>query len=247
MNVEDYVGEVLGQRGHPNSFPKELVLPDDLVVGFSALFVAGEREAREYGCNLIYEESRNELSRSQRYVGDMNSCPIRTMMHWENCADVHCHPAASIGDVDGYSPHSMEDFLSFSEQTHKPLFIRFVVSHDRIFAAVYRKGHTLYDAQGIDELRGRLAFEIGQYFKTHCPAGDEERLEAIMKEQEKARLTGEDVNDAASRVVIGYKRRTPGLGEFTAEATTRACKQVAARYRFGFYARSGTYTLARVD
>lgn len=247
MQVQEYIHEVLSRPSQLNDFPRRLVLPDRLVVAFSALFVAGEREGREYGCNLTYEEQTGELIQSQRYVGDSNSCPIRPMAHWENCADVHCHPADSIGDVGGYSPHSMEDFLSFSDQLHKPLFIRFVVSHDRVYAAVYRKGYTRYDAGGIYDVNGELREAIDGYFEEFCPVGQEERNDALVQAQLRALDRGEDGNQATARLMIEYKRRTPGLGEHTADATMRACRKVASRFRFGFYERDGTYGLVRLE
>src|SRR5215212_9043586 len=70
------------------------------------------------------------------------------MSHFENCADVHCHPTASIGEAEGYSPHSPEDFLSLAEQIHrgKPLYIKFVVTGNHLFAVVYRRGLSTFDA-----------------------------------------------------------------------------------------------------
>lgn len=245
MKLEEYARAVL-QDGNTDDFPKTLELTQKLVGVLTSLYVTGEKEGREYGCNLTYEPAEGEFIVSMRYQGDSNSCPIRTMAHLENCADAHCHPADSIGDVGGYSPHSMEDFLAFEDQRHKPLFVRFVVSGDHIYAVSYRKGRTIFDAQGIDEVRGELAYQIKQYFNARCPVGEEERIKRVMRVQEEAQKLEKDPNEAAFALVTEFKKKTPGLGNFTREATMKACEKVAAKYKFGFYARSETYKLGRV-
>jgi hypothetical protein len=246
MQLEDYVRDALATREHPTGFPDDLILSEKLVVALFALFVAGEQEGREYGCNLTYRETEHELIQSMLYVGDMNSCPIEPMAHPANCADAHCHPAASIGDVGGYSPHSMEDFLSLGDQRHKPVFIRFVVSGDRIYAVVYRNGLTRYDAEGIYEVNRGLKAALDDYMEAHCPVGLEERTETLSRAQVEASRRNEDPGAASERMMIEYKRRTPGLGEHTAEVTTKACRKVASRFAFGFYERTSTFALTRV-
>src|SRR5215212_8062260 len=108
------------------------------------------------------------------------------MSHFENCADVHCHPTASIGEAEGYSPHSPEDFLSLAEQIHrgKPLYIKFVVTGNHLFAVVYRRGLSTFDATPIYMAKGDLEEAQQSYFAKHCAYSAEERMEMLSTARE---------------------------------------------------------------
>jgi hypothetical protein len=245
MDVKDYASRVLSQGAHAISPPRKLTLSDELVVGFMGLYTSGEQDGREYGYNLVYLRSLDKLVPSVRYRGLTNTCPIPTIQFFAHCADVHCHPTESIGDVDGYSPHSMEDFLAFSEQLYKPLFMRFVVTGSHIYAAVHHKGHTRFDAETINKAAERLSGQIDKFFEDHCPIAPAEVVEEASAAAIEASFRGEDANAVSDRVIARYKLRTPGLGAYTARVTMEACLEVAPRVGIAFYSRIDTYTLVR--
>jgi hypothetical protein len=245
MDVKDYAGRVLLKGAHAITPPSTLTLSDELVVGFLGLYTSGEQDGREYGYNLVYLRSLDKLVPSVRYAGLTNTCPIPTMQFFAHCADVHCHPTDSIGDIDGYSPHSMEDFLAFSEQLYKPLFMRFVVTGTHIYAAVHHKGYTRFDAETIKKAAARLSKQIDTYYEANCPASPATVVEEASNAAIEASLRGEDANAVSDRVVAEYKRRTPGLGAYATKVTMEACLEVAPQVGIAFYKRIDTYTLAR--
>jgi hypothetical protein len=97
--------------------------------------------ACEWGESLTLQDTGSlTIKRSEPVKGNANSCdPPRTTNDLE-FGDMHSHPSFSIGHVNGYSPHSIEDWRVFQHHLSKPVFIRFVASGDYLYAVVYRKG-----------------------------------------------------------------------------------------------------------
>lgn len=179
MDLADYVAGVLKHGEHATSFPSSLELPHEMAVEFLSLYKKGEEHAREFGYNLTWSPERERFVFSDIYSGDRTSTPLRTMMHFQNCADVHCHPTESIGEPGGFSPHSPEDLLAFRAQIDKgkPVYVKFVVTGNLIYAMVYRRGLSQFDETAIYEAKSELMEAQEEYFRKNCPYTEEmERL-----------------------------------------------------------------------
>lgn len=238
MELLEFVEDVLERGAHGTSLPDTLTLPVNMAGTFLSLYKKGEEHAREFGHNLTYEAQTRSFVFSDIYSGDKTSTPLRTMSHFENCADVHCHPTASIGEAEGYSPHSPEDFLSLGEQIQrgKPLYIKFVVSGNHIYAVVYRRGLSTFDATAIYLAKGDLEEAQQTYFAEHCAYSAEERMELLSRAREQ-----QDLDDLDTR----FKSATKGYGENQMDHTFRACEKIAHLLKLGFYAGIG-HTLKRM-
>jgi hypothetical protein len=146
MKLIDYVGGCLdkkssAQQQQPN-FPADLELPAELITDWHNLYLTGEQQSCEYGESLTLDTGffSTSIKRSEPVKGNANSCdPPRTTKNLE-FGDMHSHPTFSIGHVNGYSPHSIEDWMVFQHHTSKPVFIRFVASGHYLYAVVYRNG-----------------------------------------------------------------------------------------------------------
>jgi hypothetical protein len=235
MELADYVVGVLEHGAHATLFPDKLDLPHDMAVEFLSLYKRGEEHAHEFGYNLTWSPEREAFVFSDIYSGDKTSTPLRTMSHFENCADVHCHPTESIGEKGGFSPHSPEDLLAFKAQIDKgkPLYIKFVVTGNLIYAMVYRRGLSWFDEEPIYMERESLLAEQDRYFQEHCPYTHEER-----QRLENPGWTEEAIREA-EELHDQLKARTPGFGQHQMEQTRLACEKVAHLLKLGFYAGTG--------
>jgi hypothetical protein len=143
MKLIDYVGGFLGKSTatQQQRFPTDLELPDNLIKGWRGLYKVGEKIGCEFGESLTLQDTGQlQIKRSDAVKGTDISCDVPRTGEVLEFGDMHSHPAYSIGHVDGYSAHSIEDWTVFKHHLVKPVFIRFVASGDYLYAVVYRNG-----------------------------------------------------------------------------------------------------------
>jgi hypothetical protein len=106
-----------------------------------SLYQEGERRGMERGMNLYLPDGKLKIG-DKVFEGTATGINIDSDATNDNFGDLPCHPSNSIGHANGYAAHSSEDFLAFRNNTHIPVFIRFVASGTQIYAAIYRSGHS---------------------------------------------------------------------------------------------------------
>src|ERR1700736_2832002 len=101
MKLEEYVSDILGQNKHPTSFPDHLDIPKALVDYCWNLYQSGEKVGREQGVNLYLKNGKLVIG-SELFDGTPTGITITNDTTNDNFGDLHCHPSASIGHVQGY-------------------------------------------------------------------------------------------------------------------------------------------------
>jgi hypothetical protein len=225
MKLEQYVSEILGENKHSASFPAALDIPKSLVDYCWNLYQDGEKGGRERGVNL-YLKGGKLLIGPKVFIGDPTGIDIAVETDNENFGDLHCHPSSSVGHVNGYSAHSAQDFQHFQSHLKKPVFIRFVASGTRIYAAINRDGHSNLNLKEIGDIGGKTTREGQTFFDKHCPTNKATRDKAI---------NDMDSNQEIDHYLVLRRRDTPGLGKEMESLSIRDCKEIARRGNFGFY------------
>jgi hypothetical protein len=124
MKLEEYVSDILTQNKHPASFPDHLDIPKELVKYCWSLYESGEKAGRERGVNLHLRNGKLVID-SNVVEGTPTGITIDNATASDNFGDLHCHPSASIGHVNGYAAFSAEDWLAIEKNTAKLVFIVF--------------------------------------------------------------------------------------------------------------------------
>jgi hypothetical protein len=224
MNVNDYLSAPAA-----TSFPATLVLHKDIAGDFYRLWSEGERRGIEIGQNMLFSATTHALSidKTQQFDGTA----IYTVFGDQSAAnilgDVHTHPANSIGHVDGYAAHSLQDIQGLQTNAGKPVFIRFVASGYYIYAVVYRNGHSQLDTNRLVALMGKLEGKVKTLFLQKAKLTEEERVDKLStfrSEQE------------ADMWVLNSKKKAPGLGAEMQRLSEHYCVKVANEMNLGFYA-----------
>jgi len=263
MELIDYVEETKKGK-HVAGFPPALEMPGEFLNQLHLLYTDGEKNGCEFGQTAFFRSNGKKIELSKTIKGTSVSCdPPRTSDN-EELADMHSHPSASIGHVDGYSAPSLQDYLVFRHHMDKPLFIRFVSSGDWTYAVVYRKGLTVLAVQTITDKILDCNFEMREYQEKNMPGTFEDRdkeLFAIENMPSKTLLTNTefwlscftkqpshfelDKRRSALRdlKMVEWKRQTPLLGSFLMEQSMGYNTEMANSGKFGFYCAKGSATL----
>ena len=205
MKLEQYVSDILTNNAHLAGFPAYLDMPRSLVKYCWGLYQSGEKAGQEQGVRLYLRSGKVEIDTANPFKGTASGITINTDLTTnENFGDLHCHPSNSIGHVNGYAAHSGEDFLAMEKNTTKPVFIGFVASGTRIYAAVYRNGYTQLVKNTITGARDHGAVTSTAYFKRHCPVD-----EATLNQQ----LADCSSSKQMDQYLLKFRRDTPGLGK----------------------------------
>jgi hypothetical protein len=149
---------------------------------------------------------------------------------------MHSHPSKSIGHVDGYSAHSLEDYLIFQYHVNRPVFVRMVVSGHWFYAAVYRKGLTRFDPTEIKNLLGAHVDAMQEYF---IRVNKLKSWQDVRDKQNDVAIEGGD----HEKYMLEWKRKTPGLGKWLMEASIQYNMDLANRFQYGFYSAKNSRTL----
>jgi hypothetical protein len=227
MELVKYVRDILSRSLYPTSFPGRLDIPKALVDYCWNLYSGGERIGKEQGVNLSLDASGNLAIGTHVFQGTASGINITNGATNDNFGDLHCHPSSSVGHVNGYAAHSGEDFLAFRDNTAKPVFIRFVASGTHIYAAVYRSGHSILNESLIVNIRDKNVEEATVYFDTHCPVKAKDRIDA---------MSNMESSNEHHQYIVLRRRDTPGLGKTMERLSISACKEIANKLKFGFYA-----------
>jgi hypothetical protein len=209
----------------PSAFPGSLELPDELIKAGHDIYEKGERMGREVGQSL--KLVGRTIKFSGLIIGNANSTPtIPVGPDPSDFGDMHCHPSFSIGHVNGYCPHSFEDWWVFGDHVNKPVFIRFVVSGPYFYAVVHRNGVSQYSDGAIATARTEHLREEGDYIERFHP-----KLKGVSMED----ASGEDDPAELAKEQLKKKRQAPGFGEAMMKLAGVDNVALANRLKFGFY------------
>ena len=231
MDITEYVSKVLTKNGLTNSFPDSLVVPKSFVDHCWTIYSAGERQGKELGNNILYEDGEMKVG-DRLFEGTATGIDLTNIDKPENFGDLHCHPSSSVGHVGGYAAHSGEDLLAVRNNKDKHVFIRFVASDTHIYAMVYRKGHTVLDEKKIVHYREQSNSDARAFFDKHCLVNEEERNTAMLE------MPGSKEIDA---YITQRRRETPGLGPEMQRLSIKYGKLIADDLKFGFYSGDAGY------
>jgi hypothetical protein len=234
MELIEYLSGVCNKNIYPVNFPPTLGVPKDLAKKLGKLYKYGEKLGHEHGQSFTLDPNPpGALAFSTRVEGMSNSCdPPRTGDPME-FGDMHSHPSRSIGHVDGYSAHSLEDYFVFKHHLNKPVFIRFVSSGPWLYAVVYRQGLTRYDAAAINALLDKHTQAMWEYFEMMNQGHDYADFDSRKDKLSDIALTRSP--QAADQQMVTWKVLTPGLGKWLMETSIRYNIQLAEIDRYGFY------------
>jgi hypothetical protein len=243
MEITDYLSGVYNKNIYPKNFPPKLEVPKDLGKNLTKLYKHGEKLGREHGQSFVLNLNLpGHLQFSPRVVGVSNSCdPPRTLQATE-CGDMHSHPSRSIGHVDGYSAHSLEDYYVFQYHLNKPVFIRLVSSGPWLYAVVYRSDLTRYQRSSIDELLNKHTQALWEYFEmmnNKQPYGDNGARQQILGD-----IGAQQSQQAAEKQMVTWKVLTPGFGTWLMETSIRYNCLLAGVDKYGFYSAQNGEPLA---
>jgi len=226
---------------YSNGFPGELELPQELAGRLAQLYQFGEANGCEYGCRVVMNpdptaDSRVRLDLPDLVHGTANGCQIPQTNFPGDCGDMHSHPSASIGHVDGYSAHSLQDYLVFQHHLNKPVFIRFVGSGPWFYAVVYRQGLTHFRPNDITQLVAEDQNAMWDEFA---------RKNKTTYEQVQQKLFDEQLHHGKDPIqqLIEWKRQTPGFGKWLMETSIENNTDLAAQDGYGFYSAKSSGTL----
>jgi hypothetical protein len=104
-----------------------------------------------------------------------------------------------------------------------------------IYAAVYRSGHSILDASLITKIRDQNEDQARDFFDKHCPVKEQDPIQAMSKM---------DSSNEHLQYIILRRRDTPGLGKTMERLSISACKEIANRLNFGFYAGDQGYGIS---
>jgi hypothetical protein len=173
----------------------------------------------ERGVNLYLPDGKLKIG-DNIFEGAATGINIDSDATNDNFGDLHCHPSNSIGHVNGYAAHSPEDFLAFRNNTHKPVFIRFVASGTQIYAAICRSGHSNLIEKQIADIGLVINDQGTKFFDKHCAVNEDKRNEA---------MTEMSSSKQQYQYMILRRRETPGLGKEMERLSIRGCKEIAQK------------------
>jgi len=243
MELIQYLSGVQDKNMYTENFPPTLVLPKDFAKALAKLYKDGEEQGCEFGqsASLSLNEPRS-LQLSAVVSGTAISCsPPRSGAPTEYI-DMHSHPSKSIGHVNGYSAHSLEDYFVFQHHSNKPLFIRLVASGPWFYAVVHRSGLTRFQPTGINELLNKHTQAMWEYFA--LMNRDKDYADFDKRREILGDIGLKKGEQAADQQMVSWKASTPGFGSWLMEKSIIYNTRLAEIDRYGFYSAQDSNTLA---
>jgi hypothetical protein len=231
------------------NFPRQLTLPADLSQSLFKLYKDGENNGCEFGQTAFFRTTKNEVEVSAVQKGTAVSVQCDRTTDPDEFGDLHSHPSMSIGHLNGFSAHSLEDYKVFAHHLAKPLFIRFVSSGNWLYALVYRQGLSQYDAAFIDERIRKHNTNMTDYFNRYSPVKDQmnalanemesQPLNELLRGKEKLATTKPEMAAQRRAIIewqkLEWKKQTPNYGQFMMDASIGYNTLMASHKKFGFY------------
>jgi hypothetical protein len=215
-----------GDRG-----PAHLSIPAWMTAEFNELFQTAEGAGLEHGYALLYDSKTRGFGRGATIIGNSNSINPLEMPEIGNpdCFGfVHAHPSKSIGHAGGYSPHSVEDLLTFEYWCHKSFYFLFVVSGPKLYAMIYIAGASAWNDGVKSYLNERLGISQSDARKLiYAAAGGQKAYEDGYQNLEAE-------NDAAEKYRMSLIARMPEFGKRMEDIAMRECVSFASKYRYAF-------------
>lgn len=262
MLLSDYVAGVQDSNKnlYTQNFPPTLELSPEFAEKLRKLARKGEVNGCELGRQVTFQAHNGSIELLNVVKGGPISCQIPRNPEPSEFADMHSHPHMSIGHVEGYCAHSLEDYFVFRHHNHKPLFIRFVATGDWIYAVAFRKGLTNYDA---DRIKAEFDFNKkgSDHFDRYSPVGAQKGLKLAEIDATPISKLGDRLKEygipvpiekkemAAAkqalmdRQVIEWKKQTPMYGATMMALSISWNKRLAMENSYGFYAAENSNTL----
>lgn len=226
MKLDEYVRAVLQQNAHPTAFPPKLIIDSAIANDFFALYEEGEARGIEVGYNMKFQHNQAMIDKSQKFDGGPYFIDIPPKPTAMDFADLHSHPAAAIGHIDGYCAHSLQDVRWINNHTQKPLFIRFVASGDEVYAMIYRSGHSQIDLNWLLDNIAQQGLDQQDFF-----------LQQLGKDEDWYNDTksGFDDEQKFQQWRMETMQSIRGLGPRFQKLSIQYCKQAANTMHLGFY------------
>lgn len=227
MNIDNYVKGVLKDDAFSISFPDTLELSKDLAGDFYRLYEEGERRGIEVAHNMMFQNGRVVIDKTEKFDGTAYSVDIKWKQNEKNCGDLHSHPANSLGHIQGYCAHSIQDIRAINNNEDKKLFIRFVASGYYTYAMVYRKGHSALDVNALSRLADVLSNEQKTYMLKKNSMSEDDYIDT---------MSSFGSQNEIDQWALNTRRKTPGLGPKFQRLSVKYCIRVAKDMKLGFYA-----------
>jgi hypothetical protein len=264
MVLSEYVAGAQDSRKnlYAHNFPSTLELSPEFAEKLRKFSIKGETNGCELGRQVTFQALNGSIELHRVVKGGPTSCQIPRDADPSEFADLHTHPHMSIGHVEGYCAHSVEDYFVFEHHIHKPLFIRFVATGDWIYAVVLRNGLTNYDANRI-KAEFVSSSKGDEYFKRFSPVGTEKSIKLseidatpilqladrfkefgipFSTESKKAMASAKQA--LMDRQVVEWKKQTPMYGATMMALSISWNKRLAHENKYGFYAAMKSNLLA---
>ena len=228
MKIEDYFNGMLELRGKKVPRPDTLELPKNLLQQFTWLFQMTEQPGVEHGGPLFYDDERESIFLGTIQKGQASSMSIPKSNFDNNIGNVHAHPTESIGHKDGFCAHSMQDMLTFENELDKPFFVQFVVSGSKVYAVVYTRDVSLFNAE-MKKLTNDLKDSVLMDAKAYM-------VKAYGEERYQDKISTFEDNEQFEQFLQQLKLNTPGLGKLMQKLSIEACMRVVRQFKYTFYA-----------
>ncbi len=228
MKLEEYLEGMLEIRGRKTPRPDTLEMPRNLLQHFTWLFHMTEQNGVEHGGPLFYDDERQSVFAGDIAKGTASSMSIPKSDFDNNIGNVHAHPTESIGHRNGFCAHSMQDMLTFENELGKPFFIQFVVSGSRVYAVIYTRDVSRFDAE-MKRLTNQLKDSVLERAKAYM-------VEAYGEERYLDKITSFENYEDAEAFLQELKLSTPGLGPLMQKLSIEACMRIVRDFKYSFYA-----------
>ena len=229
MKLEDYLEETWDPARPARPFPDNLEIPFDLTREFSALYKMTEANGRECGYILFFDGRNSPIRHGPVALGSSISMSIPRSNSYYNFGNAHAHPSGSVGHAGGFSAHSMQDLLTFEQETDKTVFMEFVVSGQKLYAMVSRTGWSRFG----DAVRGFANTKKDQISAEATDYAIKKNFRSDTEYQDKLSSFNDQIQ--VNRFFDDLKKRTPGFGKKMEELSISSCAEFARRFGYGFY------------
>lgn len=238
MQLKDYVAAL---RAGQVPAPATIEIPAALMEPLLDLYHEAEHHGREHGAQLVNVPGADAFILGPIGVGEATHMDIPKSHNPDAFGDIHAHPSASIGHVDGYSAHSMSDLKHFADTQQLPFFMQFVVSGPFLHAMVQVQHVSTWDNDVVEAFcNERSNIERAAMFDaiTDLVGGDQAWLDLL----EHSGANDDEV--IGERLLTEYKGKA-GVGQLAQDLSIKHCFEFARQFNFFFYSGTGG-TLTRV-
>ncbi len=224
-------------------YPKDIALSDDFVEKARRYFHQCEVRRVEVGASLKLSSlfSHKWIHFGRMAVGDDTSINIPNTDERSNFGDLHAHPSRSVGYQGENLPLSGEDIMYMTNHAKKPIFCRFVVSGDKIYAMVHLNvpASAFVNREGecrrfIAQQRDIVRDMIGFYYDKHCPVpkADRDQRHLDIEMSDSPRL---ERNRQWREYQVEQMSHTPAYGLYCREAVIALNRAACQHCNLGFY------------